>query len=99
MALERRLPSFSPQEIPSLASFVKNYTSRFVPCCPFHCSVLSAGRTDGVEDGSTVDSRRAASRSACRKRQTRRLVPESANAFTLPCLTQSRSVRTFTLRY
>ncbi len=90
---------FPPKEIPSFSSFVKNHTTCFVPCCPFHCSILSAGRTDGVVDVSTEDSRRAASKSACRKRHTRRLVPDSAKAFTLPCRTQSRSVRTFTLRY
>src|SRR6266849_6013791 len=90
---------FPPQEIPSFSSFVKDHTTRFVPCCPFHYSILSAGRTDGVVDVSTGDSRSTASKSVCRKRQTRRFVPDSANAFTLPCRTQSRSVRTFTRRY
>src|ERR1700722_2041799 len=96
--LRTPFPVFPPQEIPSLASFVENYTSSFVPCCPFHCSILSAGRTDSDWNVSTVDSRRAASKSLCRKRQTRRWVPDSANAFTLPCRTQSNSVRTLTFR-
>src|SRR5215469_13193799 len=61
---------FPPQQTPGPTSFVENYASRFVPCCPFHLPILSAGHTDGVVDGSTGDSRRAASKSTRRKRQT-----------------------------
>src|SRR5436309_7532173 len=89
------LPS---QKVPSLTSFIENHTSSLKPCCPFHCSVLSAGHTDGVSDGSTDDSKRAASKSDLRKRHTLRDVPESAKAFTLPLRAQSSNVRAFTRR-
>jgi hypothetical protein len=97
--LRAPFPVLPPQEIPRFTSFVENYTSSIAPCCPFHRPILSSGHTDGGLDGSTVDSMRAASKSVCRKRQTRRCVPESANAFTLPWRTQSNSVRILTLRY
>src|SRR5450631_1206497 len=67
--------------------------------CSFHM-LLSFASTDGWAESTTgffwVT---IASKSARRKRQTRRWVPVSASAFTLPCRAQSRIVRVLTLRY
>ena len=89
---------FTPQKIPCAKAFVKNDTSLIYPCCSFQ-EILLSERTDSGMDGSTADSTRAASKSCLRKRHTRRRMPDSANAFTLPWRTHNKSVRTLTLRY